>query len=104
MTQRVTLYIAGDVPNSLRARKAITQLCERVPQAEVELSIIDILAMPEVAYAQQIIAVPVLVRHHPPPVRKLIGDLSDQDRLLRFRDLPQEVERAVALQESTAHE
>jgi len=96
MKRRISLYIAGDAPNSLRARKSITELCEHAPKGEVELNVVDIVVAPEVAYAQQIIAVPVLVREYPPPVRKLIGDLSDKEQVLRFLDLSQEAERALA--------
>jgi len=96
MKRRISLYIAGDAPNSLRARKNITELCEHAPEGDVELNVIDIVETPEVAYDQQIIAVPVLVREHPTPVGKLIGDLSDKEQVLRFLDLSQEAERALA--------
>ncbi len=96
MKCRISLFVAGDAPNSQRARETITELCEHAPEGDVELTVVDIVETPEVAFDQQIIAVPVLVREHPPPVRKLIGDLSDKEQVLRFLNLSQEAERAFA--------
>ena len=96
MKCRVSLYIAGDAPNGLRARKNVTELCERLLKDDVELRVVDIIETPEMAYAHQIIAAPVLVREHPPPVRKILGDLSDKEQVLRFLTLSQEAEHARA--------
>ena len=84
MRPRITLYVAGDAPNGQRARENITQLCEHVLEGDVELEIVDILATPQVAYDRQIVAVPVLIREHPRPVRKLIGNLADKEHVLHF--------------------
>ena len=99
MELRVSLYIAGDGLNSQRARDNITQLCQHDLKGQVELDIVDISAAPEVAYDRQIIAVPVLVREHPPPVRKLIGNLADKEHVLHFLALSPEAGHVREFQE-----
>jgi circadian clock protein KaiB len=84
MECRLSLYVAGNVPNSQRATENINNVCKSHPGGKIALKVIDILANPQAAYENKIIAVPTLVREHPLPVCKTIGDLSDQEQLLRI--------------------
>ena len=95
MKARISLYIAGDGPNGRRACDNIVRLCQADLKDQVELDIVDISATPQVAYDHQIVAVPVLVREYPLPVRKLIGDLSDKEDLLCFLNVSPEVEHVL---------
>lgn len=75
------LYVAGANPNSTRALANLRRLCaEHLPEAEIE--VIDLVADPERAGADDVFAVPTLVRRLPTPVQKIIGDLSDTERVL----------------------
>lgn len=75
------LYVAGLTPNSTRALANLRRICaEHLPDAEIE--VIDLVADPGRASADDIFAVPTLVRRLPEPVRRIIGDLSDTDQVL----------------------
>jgi circadian clock protein KaiB len=76
------LYVAGQSPKSLKAFVNLTQLCEKYLPDQYEIEIIDLLENPQLAAGDEIIAIPTLVRRLPSPMRKIIGDLSDQDRVL----------------------
>jgi circadian clock protein KaiB len=76
------LYIAGQSPKSLEAFANLTRLCEKHLRARYQIEIVDLVAFPERAAADEIIAIPTLVRRLPAPVRKVIGDLSDEARVL----------------------
>lgn len=83
------LYIAGD---SNRSRHAVTNLrgiFELVGRSDYELKIIDVLEEPQLADEEKIMATPTLIRVLPPPMRRLIGDLSDTEVVLRELDLLQ---------------
>ena len=76
------LYVAGTTP---RARKALDNLalaCEAHLHGQYTIEVIDLLLNPGLARADQIVALPTLVRRLPPPIKKVIGDLSDLDRVL----------------------
>ena len=88
ITFELCLYVAGTSIHSLRAVEAINRLCKGVLKDCCRLCIIDIYETPELAGKAQIVAVPTLVRVEPLPVRKLVGDLSDRGRLLRFLGFP----------------
>jgi len=81
------LYIAGQSPRSLAAIRNLRDFCEERLQAKYRVEIIDLLKNPQLAAGDQILAVPTLVRKLPPPVRKIIGDLSDSERVLIGLDL-----------------
>ena len=84
------LYVAGDSPRSRTALRNLTKLCEERLQGAYQIEVIDLTKRPELAKADQILAVPTLVRRVPEPVKRLIGDLSDSDRALvalEMRDL-----------------
>jgi circadian clock protein KaiB len=76
------LYVAGQSPKSLKAFANLTRLCEEHLPERYEIEIIDLIANPQLAAGDEIIAIPTLVRRLPSPMRKIIGDLSDQDRVL----------------------
>jgi circadian clock protein KaiB len=76
------LYVAGQSPKSLKAFANLTRLCEEHLPGQYQIEIIDLVANPQLAAGDEIIAIPTLVRRLPSPMRKIIGDLSDQDRVL----------------------
>jgi len=83
---RLRLYVAGQTPKSLTAIRNLQQICEaHIPHFTIE--VVDLLERPQLAAQDQILAVPTLVRKLPPPIRKIIGDLSDTDRVLVGLDL-----------------
>lgn len=77
------LFITGATPNSTRAVSNIRNICENYLKDRYALEIIDIYQEPSLAQAEQIIALPLLVIKHPLPQRKLIGDLSQTEKVLR---------------------
>ena len=76
------LYIAGQTPKSLRALANLKQICEKHLAGKYHIEIIDLLKKPQLASGDQILAIPTLVRKLPQPIRKIIGDLSDTERVL----------------------
>jgi circadian clock protein KaiB len=76
------LYVAGQSPRSLRAFANLTNLCEQYLAGRYEIEVIDLLEDPARAQADDIVALPTLVRRLPAPLRKIIGDLSNLDRVL----------------------
>ncbi len=76
------LYLTGHTSRSLKAVQAVKKLCEEHLPGRYELEIVDLCQQPERAQAAQIIAAPTLVKELPPPLRRLIGDLTDPDRVL----------------------
>jgi circadian clock protein KaiB len=83
------LYVTGKTPNSLRAIANLKELCDRYLPGRYDLQVIDIYQQPGLAGEDQIVATPTLVKELPPPLRKLIGDLSDRERVLVKLDLQQ---------------
>lgn len=86
------LYITGNTPQSSRAIENIKKLCETYLQGRYELTIVDLYQTPEAAQAEQIICAPTLVKQLPPPLRRLIGDLSNPNRVLLALDIKPETE------------
>jgi circadian clock protein KaiB len=84
---RLRLYITGETPRSLDAVSAIRAICEERLQGRYDLEIVDLRRHPELARREQIIALPLLVRSLPAPLRRMIGNLSDLDRVLHGLDL-----------------
>ena len=76
------LYTAGMTPHSIRAIENLKALCETYLQGRYELAIIDLYQQPEQARSGEVIAAPTVVKSAPPPLRRLIGDLSDTNRVL----------------------
>lgn len=81
-TYVLRLYVAGTTPRSMRAILDARAFCETHLSKRYALEVIDIHQQPDLARDEQIIAVPTLVRSLPPPLRKLVGDLSDEERVL----------------------
>ena len=79
---QLRLYIAGQTPRSIGAFTNLKRICEQHLKGRYELEIIDLLQKPLLARGDQILAIPTLVRRLPPPLRKVIGDLSDPARVL----------------------
>ena len=79
----LSLFVAGnDHPNSKRAYANLVRICEEHLSGDYNLSVVDISESPEVAAAEQLLALPTLVRRQPKPTRRIIGDLGDTDRVL----------------------
>lgn len=86
-TYVLKLYVAGNTPNSVRALKTLNQILEQEFQGVYALKVIDVLKNPQLAEEDKILATPTLAKILPPPVRKIIGDLSDRERVLIGLDL-----------------
>ena len=83
----MSLFVTGSTPRSLRAIQNIRALCEERLYGCYELRVIDIYQHPEQIKSEQIVVTPTLVKKLPLPLRKLIGDLSNKDRLLLGLDI-----------------
>ena len=81
------LYIAGNTPKSITALKNLKRYCEEHLKDQYEIEVIDLLKSPQLAEGDQILAVPTLVKKVPEPVRKIIGDLSDEEKVLVGLDI-----------------
>ena len=81
------LYVAGQTPNSMAAFANLKEICETHLAGKYRIEVIDLLKRPQLAAGDQILAVPTLVRKLPVPVRKIIGNLSDTERVLVGLDL-----------------
>ena len=84
---QLRLYIAGNTPKSTAALINLKKYCELHLQDRYELEVIDLLLHPQLAAGDQILAIPTLVRKVPVPVRKIIGDLSNEEKVLVGLDL-----------------
>jgi len=85
------LYIAGQTPKSLSALSNLRSICESHLSGQYRIEIIDLLKSPQLARGDQILAIPTLVRKLPQPIRRIIGDLSNTQKVLVGLDLrPQE--------------
>ena len=83
----LTLYVTGQTPRSQRAIDNLRQLCEQELHGQYELTVVDVLEHPQLAEDQKILATPTVVKELPPPIRRIIGDLSDAERVLLGLDL-----------------
>jgi circadian clock protein KaiB len=81
-TWELRLYVTGRSPKSLRAIENLQRACEEHLAGHYRIEIVDLLENPRLAADDQILAVPTVVRKLPAPMRKLVGDLSDTERLL----------------------
>jgi circadian clock protein KaiB len=79
---QLRLYVAGQSPKSLHALVNLKRLCEKHLAGRYEIEIVDLVANPSLARTDDILAIPTLVRRVPMPLRKIIGDLSDTERVL----------------------
>ena len=76
------LYIAGQTPKSVLALTNITKYCKEYLEGRYSIEVIDLLKNPQLAEGDQIFAIPTLVRKVPEPLRKIIGDLSNEEKVL----------------------
>jgi len=81
------LYIAGPTPKSITAFENLKKICEQHLKGQYHIEIIDLVKQPQLAKGDQILAVPTLVRRLPEPIKKIIGDLSNTERVLVGLDL-----------------
>ncbi len=81
------LYVAGQTPKSIAALTNLKIICEEHLAGQYALEVVDLLAHPQLARDDQIIAIPTLVRRLPEPTRKIVGDLSNTERVLEGLDL-----------------
>ncbi len=81
------LYVAGQTPRSLTAFKNLKQICEEYLKGQYHIEVVDLMENPTLARGDQILAVPTLVRKLPQPIRKIIGDLSNTDKVLVGLDI-----------------
>ena len=84
---QLRLYVAGQTPKSIRAFENLKRLCEEHLDGRYQIEIIDLLENPVLARGDQILAVPTLVRRLPEPIKKIIGDLSNSERVLVGLDI-----------------
>ncbi len=81
------LYVAGQTPKSMAAFANLKKICEEHLAGKCQIEVIDLLKNPQLASGDQILAIPTLVRKLPPPLRKIIGDLSNTERVLVGLDI-----------------
>jgi circadian clock protein KaiB len=84
------LYVAGQTPKSLAAFANLKKICEEHLAGEYHIEVIDLLKNPQLASGDQILAIPTLVRKLPKPIKKIIGDLSNTERVLVGLDLQEQ--------------
>ena len=98
------LYVAGPTPKSVAAFRNIKQLCEEHLAGKYCIEVVDLTKDPHLAQSDQILAVPTLVRKQPTPVRKIIGTLSNSERVLAGLDLrPLDAEPNFAVRNGEKH-
>jgi circadian clock protein KaiB len=79
---QLRLYVAGQTPKSMVAFTNLKDICEKHLKGKYEIEVIDLLENPKLAKGDQIFAIPTLVRKLPQPIRKMIGDLSNKEKVL----------------------
>ncbi len=84
---RLRLYVAGQTPKSITAFNNLKKICDEQLKGRYHIEIVDLLENPKLAKGDQILAIPTLVRRLPPPIKKIIGDLSNKEKVLIGLDL-----------------
>ena len=90
------LYVAGQTPKSVKAFANLKRLCEEHLAGQYRIEVIDLIEKPQLAQGDQILAIPTLVRKLPEPIKKIIGDLSNTERVLvglDVREVPSALNR-----------
>lgn len=82
MTYLLKLFVTGKSPRTERAISNIKRICDEDLRGEYKLEIIDVLEQPDAAEAHKILATPTLIKQLPPPLRRVIGDLTDKEKVL----------------------
>lgn len=86
-TYILRLYVAGQTPKSMAAFSNLKKICDEYLEGRYQIQVIDLLKNAQLASGDQILAIPTLVRRLPAPIRKIIGDLSNTERVLIGLDL-----------------
>ncbi|MBX9680281.1 MAG: hypothetical protein K2X38_16090 [Gemmataceae bacterium] len=81
-TYLLKLYVSGKTPRSLRMIESLTKMLNERFSGLYEMAVLDVLEQPQVALDQSVLATPLLVKERPPPMRRIVGDVSDWDRVL----------------------
>lgn len=81
------LYVTGQTPRAVAAIETLRRICEEELGGRYRMTVIDILENPQLAEDEKILATPTLIKELPPPVRRIIGDLSDSEKVLLGLDL-----------------
>ena len=81
-TYKLVLYVAGATPKSLEAFANLKKICDKYLEGLYSIDTVDLLKNPRLAKGDQIVAIPTLVRKLPPPLKKIIGDLSNKEKVL----------------------
>ena len=81
------LYVTGQTPRTMRAIENLRKICEEELEGRYDMEVIDVLERPQLAEDEKIMATPTLVKELPPPLRRIIGDLSDKENVLLGLDL-----------------
>jgi circadian clock protein KaiB len=84
---KLILYIAGKTPKSVKAIENISKYCEEHLKDSYTLEVVDLREHPQLAEGEQIIAIPTLIKKIPNPIRVLVGDLSDKEKVLVGLDI-----------------
>jgi len=79
---QLRLYVAGQTPKSLTAFANLKKICEEYLQGQYRIEVIDLVKQPHLAKEDHIVALPTLVKKLPPPIKQIIGDLSNQEKVL----------------------
>ena len=79
---QLRLYVAGQTPKSMAAFANLKRICEEHLEGKYQIEVIDLMVNPQLAMGDQILALPTLVRKLPEPIKKIIGDLSNTERVL----------------------
>ena len=86
-THKFKLFIMGQTPRSQHAIHTLRRICDTTMPGEYELTIIDVLEQPQIAEEHNILATPTLIKEWPLPTRRVLGDLSDKEKLLLALDI-----------------
>jgi circadian clock protein KaiB len=87
MEFNLRLYVAGQTPKSLAAIANLKKICEENLAGRYSIEVIDLIVTPQLAAGDQIVAIPTLVRRLPPPLKRMIGDLSNSEKVIVGLDL-----------------
>ncbi|MFY9646308.1 MAG: circadian clock protein KaiB [Terriglobales bacterium] len=87
MKYNLKLYVTGNTPRAVRAISNLKRICEEELAGQYEMTIVDVLSRPQLAEDEKILATPTLVKNLPPPLRRIIGDLSDTEKVLLGLDI-----------------
>jgi len=81
------LYVTGNTTRTTTAIRNLKKICDETLLGQYELVVIDVLESPELAESDKILATPTLIKHLPPPLKQIIGDLSDGEKVIKGLDL-----------------